>query len=529
MSVQSGHKRSTSGYNQPNYPSSRLIPKVQLNNQPLQYNFRKNDSTESIQQSKSPNTNSTKATKHGKGSIVFQSVPIEVEGELNYNRNSNRNNANHPSSYGSSPFRNLNDSGYRKNDLGNYSKLDNRNSNSLNLSNLNKSNNKNRSPTPNQSHFKGFKPSPGGIPISKVKKIELNTSTSPHRGIQTKSSSYYPRTARENLNNSNLSNNNRSKLSDRLNDTNNSFLTSDLLNKTRLTIRSVSNNKISRNNVTLNRNSRSNTPNRFDSKGKEKLSEGFSKSNSDLSKTFELKKLSLSKSPINNSRLTKKTQSVAKITTSNLSGITGSSYNIKNYPENSNIKNFIDFKNIKNATPLIYSSYVKKVQNTKMLINNGVKFGSSVKKVITGNLMGNMNYSNNLIDVSTNSSINKSKNEIKENPTSNNTNNTTTTNNNTILNTNYSPDNVNNNSVYNNIKNNTGNKSQMETDSRKEYLYQIPLKYENKGEGGGSNKNVNNYADNQRINNLQNIKKDEVNFREITTSPLLRVSLKFKL
>jgi hypothetical protein len=144
------------------------------------------------------------------------------------------------------------------------------------------------------------------------------------------------------------------------------------------------------------------------------------------------------------------------------------------------LKNFQDFKN-KNASLSLYPSYIKKAQNAKMIIANGIKFGAN-KKVITGNLL-NMNTN----DVSTNSSI---RSKIDQN-----------------TNTNKEPAKI---DVNNNINHNNKEKQQHE------FLYQIPIKYENNKEKEETLPS--------RLNCLkEKDSKKEVDFRMITTSPVIRV------
>jgi hypothetical protein len=151
--------------------------------------------------------------------------------------------------------------------------------------------------------------------------------------------------------------------------------------------------------------------------------------------------------------------------------------NSRNPFDSTLMKQLNDFKNNKGATPQI----LKKLTNPKLMNITSNKFGSgNVKKVITGNLMSmtassNAKDNNTTNDVSTNSTF-LSKDNTEKLYTNNGTNNS----------------NVNVNLV--------------------------------KKDSGEENKKVlsnNNYNNNYNNNLIRKEEKDHVNFREITTSPLL--------
>lgn len=196
-----------------------------------------------------------------------------------------------------------------------------------------------------------------------------------------------------------------------------------------------------------------------------------SNSNSNLSRTFDKKQTNnRSISPNNTSRLTNKSPSFNKIKTNEISKL----QNQNNNPfDVTAMKNFKDIKH-NNAINNVYSiGYASKLQNNKV-IKNGNKFGSmnnnNNKKVITGNLM-NMNTN----DVSTTSTI-RSK---IDNPNS-------TTN---------------------------RESSKPPINEKKSYVHQIPIKYGEKEDNSTTT-----------ISRINNMKKSDVDFRQITTSPLLRVN-----
>jgi hypothetical protein len=512
--MQTGHKRINSALNQP-FSQTKLNQLGQINLKSTlglggitQSGAKKSESREII---KAPNVNKSRP---GKGSVGYNSLPMKIEGDMMM-KNNQRESSN-------------NNSGMiiRKSQ-GTPNKYDNSNSGIGNFSGIRKLLNASpdiRSSTPNKSGnsskgFSNFKPGGNNNLSGKIKKLDLASTgllnNNTNKTMNKKTKSYYiPRTARDNLNLTNISKNSK------LNDTNNSFLNSDLLNlnKTRL---SQSKTTMSRNS-----NNRSTTPNFKTGVGKSKSNDRgnnlnlgdakFSKSNSDLIKTFSKKlPLSMSKSPASTtSRISKKLQGITKINNSNnnlsnLSGISGVS-NVSGITSNQNnfdvnlIKHFQDFKNNKNSTPHIYSSYIKKIQNNKLIQNvSTVKFGSqNMKRVITGNLVNvnninninmNNNSNNNTNDVSTNSSV-KSKIDQLRDTNNSNTNNTNNT----------------NNSVNANKDRDRNN---------------FPLKYQEKDIKEKEKEDINN------INNLNNRiareNKGEIDFRQISTSPLmLKVNIK---
>lgn len=202
-----------------------------------------------------------------------------------------------------------------------------------------------------------------------------------------------------------------------------------------------------------------------------------SKNNLDLNRTYDKPRTANTPTKLNN-----KSPSFKKI-------LNGS----KNPFDTSIMKNFSDFKN-KNGNLNVYPGYVSKIQNQKIL-KNGIKFGSmNNKKVVTGNLL-NMNTN----DVSTTSSI-RSKDNINNIVMQNKESLKVEVNNNVLM---------------------QGNNQQQENSNKEKnsFMYQIPVKY---GENSKENENMNQNSG-IRTNNLKEGKKSEVDFRQITTSPLLRV------
>ncbi len=255
--------------------------------------------------------------------------------------------------------------------------------------------------------------------------------------------------------------------------------------------------------------------------------------NSNINKSFDKSKegfnpksttrLSNDKSPMSSRSNIKKPNNNVRITT-NASPIfkNNKNINVKNTSkspiDNSIIKNFNDFKN-KNASPVIYSSFIKKIQNNK-------------NKKIPSPFNSTQNNINN------HSPNNVSKNQIWGNniPVKNpnkNSNISSNMNSNDISTNNTSGLNSNNNHNYNygnHIQSNDG-----------EYMYQIQPKYE---EDGRSSLNKNNKINIQKNNNIPiNIinlglqqnnplknrenkfsnNNQDVNFKTMNTSPLLRV------
>jgi len=198
--------------------------------------------------------------------------------------------------------------------------------------------------------------------------------------------------------------------------------------------------------------------------------------------------------------------------------------------DNSIIKNFNDFKN-KNASPVIYSSFIKKIQN------NGNK------KIPTPNNLNQNNFSNQSPNnINNNQGWNNMNNPIKN--SAKNSNNSSNMNSNDLSTNNTSGLNSNNNPNYNlgNFKNNNGNTIQSNDG---DYMYQIQPKYEEENRQSiNKNNNMNNQKLNQPINNvnfgfqqnnsMQNNQfknrenkfsnnNQNIDFKTMNTSPLLRV------
>jgi len=196
--------------------------------------------------------------------------------------------------------------------------------------------------------------------------------------------------------------------------------------------------------------------------------------------------------------------------------------------ENSIIKNFNDFKN-KNASPVIYSSLIKKIQKSG---NNNI-----YKKIPTPNQMHqNMSAYNNANSLNMNNTPgwnNINNNPIKKsNNPSNINSNDLSTNITSGLNSNNNP-----NCNLGNMKNSSGNTISNDGDC----FFQIQPKYENDNKN-----NLNNQKMNQPLNNynngnqqqnqnqinpsknrenkfLNNNNNENLDFKTMNTSPLLRV------
>jgi len=252
------------------------------------------------------------------------------------------------------------------------------------------------------------------------------------------------------------------------------------------------------------------------------------------------------KSPMSNRSSIKKTGNNVSIST-NASPMFKNNKNIsitnttKGPIDNSIIKNFNDFKN-KNASPVIYSSFIKKIQ----------KNGSSnfTKKIPTPNHMQQNVFGNNINNSNTNyinnaNAFNMNNNSPGWNNVNNNpvkkSNNPLNINSNDLSTNNSSGLNSNNNPNFNlgNIKNNSANVNANDGD----FFFQIQPKYEddNKNNRNNSintqkmNQPLNNYnngfqqQNNQnnplknRENKFMNNNNQNVDFKSMNTSPLLRV------
>jgi hypothetical protein len=415
------------------------------------------------------NTSSLK-TKHARGSTAFSNQVFKLEGDLFGNKLSSGTGSS------SSPF-NMSGKGIMQKE-----KSSSHLENTLNLSNISRPNSTNQFDKKGNGGKYPIKPlyvagsfkNPFNSNLtsnsSKLSRKTTPVSTRPQTGgTLNKAKSYYPSSTSQHIKDKmNMTNNSKTnqKL---LNDSNNSFISS--------TSRNNSNSKIRTN-----------------------KSRPISKS-PDASTTIQRLTLSLNKKT-----------SVTPPKTSNS----------KNPFDSSLIKQFQDFKNNKNINPIAYKAYVNnKTKNPKNLFNNiNAKFGmQGTKKVISGNLA---NASHNSFDVSTNntvlskidqqnqntnketSNVNNFGNNIPNNNFHNNTNNMAE------INKNVQKFNNNNNNTKNiNILNNKSNDQ-----NEKNYLYQIPIKYQHNKEEATSIKQQSNVY-------LREKEEKDIKFREITTSPLL--------
>ncbi len=432
MNLPSGHKRINSAYTQP-YSGQKLTPRTTIGSLPIQ---KTSGSRESF--TKIPNSNTTSASKNKKGSILFQNLPLKLEGDLM-----------------ASSKRQSRDNSHT------------------------------RSPTPNKSlnsarplgsqNFKSNVSDSNGN-ANKIKKVEFSGTSLNKPGLKNVKSLIH-KSNRDPLNMSNLSNissNNRI----RLNDPNNSFVGSDPLNRTRVT----SSKGVSLTKNILNLKQRSGTPN-----SKIGSTTQITKSNSDLHKRLINSKSPLSRSPNNLSKFSNKIQSVGNLTPN----LKMSNYNYK--PQNKSafdtglIKQLNDFKNNKSPTPHI----LKNLNNSfkqKPLVGK-ISGGPITKKVISGNLI-NMNMSN---DASTNStSVPKDSQGRDASPNYTNiTPNNISTN---FVNSLLQPSNI----TFHVNNNNSQPIVKKDTKEEKSSIERINLQKEKEIKG-------------------------TVDFREITTSPLLRV------
>jgi hypothetical protein len=320
MNLPSGHKRINSAYNQP-YSGQKLTPRTTIGTFPIQ---KKSISKESL--TKVSNLSTASTSKNHKGSILFQNYPLKLEGDL---------------------------MGTSKRQSREHSQ--------------------NRSLTPNKSQnssriygSQNFKSNV--IPVKKIKKPEFSGKPS-IKNVK----NIINKNVWDPLNMSNISSSNRN----RLNETNNSFVGPDSLNRTRLGGSSLNKNGI-------NLKQRVGTPN-------SRLNNSqITKSSSDLHRKLNSKS-PLSKSPNNMNKFSTKIQSLGNLNNNKLN---------KNAFDTGLIKQLNDFKNNKSPTPNILknlnNSFNKKPINAPKI--NG---GPITKKIITGNLV-NMNMTN---DVSTNSTF----------------------------------------------------------------------------------------------------------------------------
>lgn len=249
------------------------------------------------------------------------------------------------------------------------------------------------------------------------------------------------------------------------------------------------------------------------------------------------------KSPMSSRSNIKKTGNNVSIST-NASPIFKNSKNIsitnstRNPIDNSIIKNFNDFKN-KNASPVIYSSFIKKIQKNGTTNNNRkIPTPNQIQQNVFGNNINNNVYNNFNNSPGWNNNINN--NPIKKNINPLNVNsNDLSTNNTTGLNSNKNP-----NHNLGNMKNNdSGNTNANDGD----FFFQIQPKYED--ENKNRNISMNNHKINQPLNNynngyqqqsiqnnqnnplknrenkfLNNNNNQNIDFKNMNTSPLLRVN-----
>lgn len=464
--------------------------------------------------------------KHGKGSIIYQNMPLKYEGDLLMkNPVQSRDNS-----------RNI---------------VASRVSNQIEKENLtatastpNVSNNMPRSLSPNNLGKKlisttnvNFKSNPGlgkpSMTLSRFKKLDLPTSTST-KAMTKKTKSYYiPKSARDTLNLSNISGiSNKNKFNETRdsfgsslapggnilavinnssnnsnNNTNNlNINVNDMQNRSRSGVKPLNGySNINRNNGNINyafTGARSTTPNAKSSRNS-KLSESkFTKSNNDLHKLPFKKSLSpnVSKSP--NSRLNNSSLSASK-KFSNLNRI---SPNMKSVFDSNLIKQLNDFKNNKTPTPNI----LKKTTNNPKIMNiSAAKFGQpNLKKVITGNLI-NMNMNVNVTNLNVN--------------IPNSENNTINSSTNVLNNVGVSAANSFTINMKKESKDIKEEKNILNDAERRE------SKEENKTSHLSNFSNLNS-VNNPNRNNLHKEKerdsKGHVDFKEMNTSPLIRVQNK---
>lgn len=469
----SGHKRMNSELSRP-YSGLSPSPGPKINQRNTVVNLplgKKSGSREMFNvQNLRPVANVSSSAKHGKGSILFQNQPLKVEGELTISSNSKN------------PSRTNSKNRYNMLSGGSFNKLNetpNRGERKID----------NRSYTPNSSRGGyaniNFKSNPGAIgSVPGGKKFDMLPN---QKAMTKKTKSYYiPKSSRDFMNLSNVSSLNKAKL----NDTNNSYKLSD---KSKTTSSGFGLNKVN------------STPGRSATPDILRMSRSISRDKNlrgNDDKMAVMKKYSLSRSPNNSgmSRLNKKVES-----NSSMSRTSKSPFDMNM------MKQLKDFKNNKSSNPQILTAYAKKVSrtgtsaNTVKTPNVGGKLGlrPNMKKVITGNLMSGTNLNNNT-NLSTNSTF-KSKidnsnaatnSAITSNVTNNGTNNSNVGNNNT------------NNIIFNNKKESNSNSTNS--------VNNIGIIKSNNDE----EKEGNSFT---RMN-LQKEKEHKItDFREITTSPLLRV------
>lgn len=196
--------------------------------------------------------------------------------------------------------------------------------------------------------------------------------------------------------------------------------------------------------------------------------------------------------------------------------------------DNSTIKNFNDFKN-KNASPVIYSSFIKKIhKNGNGNISKKIPTPNQMQQNIFGNNNSNAYNMNNRINNTPGwTNVNNNPNTKTNNPDNINSNDLST-NNTTGLNSNNNP-----NFNLGNMKNNNGNTISNDGD----FFFQIQPKYENDNKNNIKNQPLNNYNNsihqlNQNHNNpnknrenkFLNNNNQNIDFKSMNTSPLLRVS-----
>jgi hypothetical protein len=527
MNIGSGHKRINSYSGQStNYSGQKVNPRNTIVQggtnlgltMPMQ---KKSGSKETFGNIKLIHPVGTSSgAKHGKGSIIYQNMPLKYEGDLLVknpvqNRDNSRNNV---TSRVSNQIEKENMTA-----MASTSNVNNSMPRSLSPNTLGKK----LISTPNVN----FKSNPGlgkpSMTLSRFKKLELPTSTAT-KGMTKKTKSYYiPKSARDTLNLSNISgisnknkfNETRDSFANSLapggnilsgissnnnsnNNTNNLNLNvNDMHNRSRSGVKPLSgfshiNRSIGNINFGLT-GARSTTPNAKSSRNS-KLSESkFTKSNNDLHSKLPRKSPSpnVSKSP--NSRLNNTSLSATK----KISNLNKISPGMKSVFDSNLIKQLNDFKNNKNPTPNI----LKKITNNPKIMNiSAAKFGQpNVKKVITGNLI-NMNMNLNV----TNLNLNLQNAGSESSTISSSTN--------VLNNVGVSTDNAFTINMRKESKDIKEDKNISNEADRRE------SKEENKN-GNLSNTNI---ANNNR-NNLHKEKEREskghVDFKEMNTSPLIRV------
>jgi hypothetical protein len=506
---------------------------------------------------------SNSAAKHGKGSIIYQNLPLKYEGDLlskNQIQNVSRDNS--------------------RNNMTSRVPNDRDNSQGINSGNTVNSTNMTRSLSPNiigkniniklgSTTSVNFKSNPSlgkpSMTLNRFKKLDLPTSSaSSTKGMTKKTKSYYiPKSARDNLNLSNISgisgnknkfgetkdsfgasinnntgsNSNNSNYNPNMintaninligNNYNNNNINNNINNNQNQNIsQSINNNPNSNNNVTANINdilnrsrgikpltsfnninlnrsignlnyslpgARSTTPNAKSSRNSKLSDSKFTKSNNDLHARSAKKSPITSKSP--NSRQgntsTSNSRKTSFLNSNNINN--GSKFSpgpvIRSAFDSSLIKQLNDFKNNKSPTPNI----LKKITNNPKIMNiTAAKFGApNVKKVITGNLI-NMNMNVNVTNLNVNIPNADSNNSSKNTGVSN-----------------ASAFTINN-------SNNTVRKDSKDNNSKD---------FANKDDSNNFN-----YVNNLNNNNRSNLHKEKeakgpVDFKEITTSPLIRVKL----